>query len=284
MVRRTWIDVPGGRVAAWIGEWSTGLPVLALHGGLGRFTHDSLRPLQGIGHAVVLWDQLGCGASAVPPPDPAVYSLERSVAEVEAVRAAIGAPRVHVFGHGIGGWIALEHALAHPDAVAGLVLASTSASRASLRHWLEDAWQDLPEPHARALYRGNAADPDWPDAVAAFTRRHGVRSGGAVQTLEHVFRPVEEAAPYRAMVSDQDFSAHGPLRFWDRRDALADVRSPTLVTCGRWDMFPPHCSTELVTGLPDAELHVFEQSAHVPHVEQRNAYLRVLEDFLTEAD
>ena len=89
--------------------------ILGLHGGPGldhRYI-ERLRELAGGDLQVVLFDQLGSGRSDRPD-DPSLWTMERFVAEVEAVRTALGLARVHLYGQSWGGWLALQYALDHP--------------------------------------------------------------------------------------------------------------------------------------------------------------------------
>lgn len=44
------------------------------------------------------------------------------------------------------------------------------------------------------------------------------------------------------------------------------------------------CANTLVSGIPNAELHVFENSSHTAHLEEPDAYLAVVRDFLRRAE
>ena len=59
---------------------------------------------------------------------------------------------------------------------------------------------------------------------------------------------------------------------------------PTLVTCGRYDEITPGCSEAIVAGIPDARMVVFEESAHVAHLEEPEAYARIVEEFLARRE
>jgi proline iminopeptidase len=86
--------VPGGRIF-WRKFGSGGkTPLLTLHGGPGS-SHNYLLPLQALAdeRPVIFYDQLGCGRADAPE-DESVYSIQRSVDEVDAVRAALGLDRV----------------------------------------------------------------------------------------------------------------------------------------------------------------------------------------------
>ncbi|MGH2651639.1 MAG: alpha/beta fold hydrolase, partial [Actinomycetota bacterium] len=95
------IPVPGGTV--WYGTIGDGgIPLLCLHGGPGM-SHDYLDTLADLAdrRMVVFYDQLGCGQSERPD-DPSLWTIERSVAEVAAVREALGLERMHLFGNSWG--------------------------------------------------------------------------------------------------------------------------------------------------------------------------------------
>ena len=68
------------------------------------------------GYRVVAFDQLGTGASDRPT-DPSLWTITRYVAETETVRQALGLGRVHLLGHSWGGWLGIEYALTHPEAL-----------------------------------------------------------------------------------------------------------------------------------------------------------------------
>ncbi len=106
------------------GDPVSGNVLIAIHGGPGM-TSDymlSLEELAGSDLAVVTYDQRGVGRSASPPADPANYTLARYAEDLDAVRQAIGAETVHLFGHSWGGVVALRYATLYPERVRSLVL------------------------------------------------------------------------------------------------------------------------------------------------------------------
>jgi len=123
------LDVPGGSV--WYRRLGEGdaTPVLMLHGGPGAGS-DYIAPFGealAADRPVVLWDQLGCGRSDAPD-DPSLWTLDRFVAEVDAVRDGLGLEHMHLLGQSWGGWLAIEYMCRRPEGIVALVLASTSAS------------------------------------------------------------------------------------------------------------------------------------------------------------
>jgi pimeloyl-ACP methyl ester carboxylesterase len=73
--------------------------------------------------------QLGAGNSALTKPhDPAMWTPELYVREVDAVREALGLERAHVLGHTWGGMLAMQYALGQPQGLVSLVVESSPAS------------------------------------------------------------------------------------------------------------------------------------------------------------
>src|SRR5207302_3307616 len=105
------VDVPGGRVWYVVHGEGGGLPVLCLHGGPG-LPHGYISSLADLAdeRPVVFYDQLGCGRSERPD-DPSLWTVERSVDELAAVRSALGLERLHLFGSSWGGMLAMSYML-----------------------------------------------------------------------------------------------------------------------------------------------------------------------------
>jgi len=95
--------------------------LLAISMGPGLSSHYmiSLEQLAGESLAVVTYDQRGTGRSSEPSGG---YELTEYVADLEAVRQAVGAERLHLLGHCWGGLVAVRYATIHPDRVRSLVL------------------------------------------------------------------------------------------------------------------------------------------------------------------
>ena len=85
-------------------------------------------PSPGSGSMVASLDALRERCDLVFVEVPQDTSIEGCVAALDAARAATGLDEVYVLGHGIGGLVAQEFALASPDWVRGLVLVSTLPS------------------------------------------------------------------------------------------------------------------------------------------------------------
>jgi proline-specific peptidase len=287
--REGYVAVPGGQVWYKIVGAGEAVPLLTLHGGPGA-GHDYFEPFEALAsdRPVVLFDQLGCGKSDQPDDD-SLWRIERFVDEVAAVRNALGLERVHLFGHSWGGWLAIEYLLGEPAGVVSVILASTSAS---LRQYAEETAQlkaTLPQETLDILQRyeavGDFHHPEYEEAMMEFYKRYVCRLDPwpdiLMQSLQHI---MSNPVPYEAIQGPNEFTITGNLKHWDRTDRLGEITAPTLITCGRYDELGPACAETLRRGIPNAEMHIFEQSAHMAHLEETEHYLNVLRDFLNRVE
>ncbi len=281
------VEVDGYRV--WYRRAGEGgVPLLILHGGPGA-GHDYLDPLGALAEdrEVVFYDQLGCGRSDQPD-DTSLWRIERFVAEVDAVRDALGLERVHLLGQSWGGWLAIEYMLSRPRGVVGLVLASTSASIPQFVAEAERLKAALPPEVYETMLRYEASGefhhPKYEAAVMEFYRRHLCRLDPLPEPLLRSVNNLEGNPVYETMNGPNEFFVIGNLKDWDRTDRLGEIDAPTLITVGRHDEITPACAESIHRGIPGSELRVFEQSAHVAHLEETEAYLRTVADFLTRAE
>lgn len=273
-----------------VGKTRSRHALICIHGGPG-YGLDYLEPLedmQATGRQVVFYDQLGCGRSDRLRPG-AEWSLELFVAELEAVIAAAGLSECHVLGHGWGGMIALEYVLRHPAGVASLVLSGTPVSVPRWRAELAGLADRLPEEIRAPLERQRRSEtPDAPPSrglVDAFLRRHLCLLNPWPEALERsVAQARREPGARVALLGASELEPGGLLADWDLVPRLGEIDLPTLVTSGRADLVPPALAAVLYREIPHSEWVVFEHSAHMPHLEEPQHYLEVLDGFLARVE
>lgn len=94
-------------------------PIVFLHGGPGGgivpTDGDFARDLTAEGFEVYLYDQAGVGWSDLLEIDE--YTIERMVADLEAIRVEIGAEQLNLVGHSWGGSLATHYLVEHDDRV-----------------------------------------------------------------------------------------------------------------------------------------------------------------------
>jgi proline-specific peptidase len=260
-----------------------GLPLLCLHGGPGS-THLGLTPLEALAdeRRVILYDQLGSGNSSKPS-DPSLWTVELFLAELANVREALGLDRVHILGHSWGGQLAQEYALTQPEGLAGLVLSSTLSNAAlwreeslRLRAALPPEIRDPLDAHETA---GTTDDPEYEAAIFEFLHRHLCRLDPWPPIVEEAIRATNLEV-YNTMWGPSEAHPTGVLAGWDVTSRLGEIRVPTLVLCGRYDEATPLQAETIARGLPDAELVIFEESAHLAPIEEPDRYLATVRAFL----
>ncbi len=277
----TWYGVVGE------GEEPGRLPLLVVHGGPGS-SHDYLEPLAALAHGrrVIFYDQLGCGRSDHPH-DESLWSAELFEAELGALRAALGLDRCHLLGQSWGGGLALAHA-ARARGVASLTLADPLVCTAD---WIAEADRlraELPRDVQGVLRRhevaGTTGDPAYQQAMLVYYWRHVCRLEPWPECLRRSFAALEaDPEVYLTMWGPSEFHCTGVLRDWDVRPQLASVAAPVLVVGGRHDECTPAIQEDLHRRLPGSEWVVFEESSHMPHLEEQERFLDVVGGFLRRA-
>ena len=277
---RTWYRV--------VGETAAGRdPLLCLHGGPGS-THHYFAPLERLaedGRAVVLYDQLGCGRS--DRPEAVQWNVDVFLDELAAFRDRLGLVRIHLLGTSWGGMLALEHALSGYGGLTSLVLSSTLAS---MEEWVAEAKRlrgTLPADVVATLDRheqaGSYDDPEYREALGVFDDHFVHRGAKGRPELERMHAERGEES-YRAMVGPNEWTVTGALRGWDVRPRLREIAAPALVARGAYDICTESIAATLLAGLPDARGVVFEESSHMPFLEETDRYLGVVGEFLRETE
>lgn len=265
-------------------------PLLVLHGGPGA-AHDYLEPLEAMaatGRRVVLYDQLGCGRSDKPH-NPSMWTVGLFVEEVGVVRRALGLARVHLLGQSWGGMLAMEYAVTRPP---GLVSLTVASSPASMPQWVEEANRlrgELPADVQETLRHHEAAgttdDPAYEAAMLVYYRRHVCRAEPWPDCLNRTFAQLAaDPEVYHTMNGPSEFHVIGTLKDWTIVDRLGAIRTPALVTSGRYDEATPAIAETVHRGIAGSEWVVFEQSSHTAHIEEAERYREVLDRFLSRVE
>ena len=266
---RTWYRVVGDRN-------SSAVPLLALHGGPGS-THNYFEPLERLADRlpVVVYDQIGCGKS--DRPTEIQWSVDVFREEVAEVREQLQLERIHLLGTSWGGMLALEHVLAGATGIVSLILSSTTAN---IDEWAQEQRRLLRE---MGLEPAAADDPDHDRIEQLYFDRHFYRGPKPRAELERMFAE-RNVDVYRAMQGPDEWTVTGALRGWDLRDRLHEIDVPTLVVRGRYDMSTEKIAATLVNGIRGAREIVLENSSHTPVLEDTEAYLETVDEFVRGAE
>jgi L-proline amide hydrolase len=276
-----------------VGELDSGpTPVIICHGGPGS-AHDYTEPiaeLSRFGRGCVLYDQVGCGKSTHLADAPAEFWSPQLFKDelVELARHLSVADRYAVVGQSWGGMLAMEHALDHPEGLRAIVVAD---SPASMPLWVEEAnrlRKDLPPDVQETLTRhetdGTTEDPAYEEAVRVYYDRHLCRVPWPDCVQRSFALMAEDPTVYHTMNGPSEFHCIGSLKTWDITERLPEIDTPTLLVSGRYDEATPHIVQQIHQRIPGAQWELFEESSHMPHVEQPDAFLARVETFLKTID
>ena len=278
-----------------VGELDPGAaltPVVICHGGPGA-SHDYTEPIADLsrsGRACVLYDQLGCGRSAHLPEAPAdFWTPQLYKDELTGLVRHLGiADRYVVVGQSWGGMLAMEYALDHPPGLRAIVVCD---SPASIPLWVAEANRlrdDLPADVQATLVRheqaGTTDDQEYTDAVRVFYDRHLCRVPWP-DCVQRSFDQIDaDPTVYHTMNGPSEFHVIGSLKTWDITDRLHEIAVPTLLVSGRHDEATPLIVGQIAERIPGAEWTIFEESSHMPHIEEAEAFLARVEGFLRTID
>jgi pimeloyl-ACP methyl ester carboxylesterase len=236
----------------------SGPPLLLIHGlGYARWGWEPVVDGLAQSFEVLVFDNRGIGESDAPP---GPYTTAALAEDAAHVLDEAGVERAHVAGSSLGGMVAQELALARPERVERLVLASTHPG-ASKAHPMPQRTVELMTSGATLRqFVENALEPDpRPELVE--------------RILEHRERT---AQPFDAWAAQ---AAAGAT--FDAGDGVGAIAAPTLVQTGDGDVVvDPRNSELLVELLPDAHLSVYPACGHLFFWQEPERFVRELEEFL----
>jgi pimeloyl-ACP methyl ester carboxylesterase len=270
---RLWFDVDGPALVPDGPGMRRRPTVVLLHGGPGSFDHSYLKPdfarLAEV--AQVVWlDLPGHGRS--DHGDPRSWSFERCADDVRGFCDALGIDRPVVFGHSLGGFVAMLYGARHPGHPGALVLQSTHG-RFDLRRIVDGfrrAGGDEVAATAERVYGGDrreVTDEQW----ARCWRLAGPWVTGDQERARTIMHR-ELNRPGLAL-----------MRGFDVLDQLGRVGCPTLVGVGELDPITPVAAArELAAALGEgaARLEVFAGAGHFTWKDAPDRYWPLLLGFV----
>ncbi len=217
---------------------------------------------------VITYDNRGVGESDLPQSE--AYPVPLMADDAAGLLKHLGVKRAHVVGASMGGAIAQELALRHPELVRSLVLACTWArGDGRFRHTVQ-AWVNL----ARRL----ALEERFRDVLFPMVYSPGFfeRPAAAREALIRLL-----AYPFPTTPEGMERQARGLLA-WDgsRVKDLGTIKAPTLVLVGRDDILtPPAFARTLAALIPKAKLRILP-GGHAFFIEEASAFNRAVLAFL----
>jgi pimeloyl-ACP methyl ester carboxylesterase len=245
-----------------------GLPVVFLHAGVAdrRMWAAQMASVVAAGFHAIAYDRRGFGETTSPD-EPFSH-----LADLEAVLDQLGINAAILVGASVGGALAIDFALEHPDRTIGLVLVGTAVSGAS-EHELPEEAEALVDARAYAVERrqwGSVARIDahlWLDGPLS-------GEGRVAGEARHLFIEMDRQALEKPLLSKEDEPEPAI-------DNVELITAPVLLVSGELDF--PHIlerQEELSERLENAFALTLDETAHLPSFEGPEQFDPVLLEFL----
>jgi L-proline amide hydrolase len=131
---------------------------------------------------------------------------------------------------------------------------------------------------------GTTDDPAYEKAVRVYYDRHLCRIPWPDCVERSFAQMAEDPTVYHTMNGPSEFHCIGSLKTWDITERLAEIDTPTLLVSGRHDEATPRIVEQIHSRIPGAQWELFEESSHMPHVEEPDGFLARVEAFLAAID
>ena len=220
-------------------------------------------------HEVILFDNAGVGASGGETP----YTVAQMMPQCVAFCRALDLKAIHVLGFSLGGMIAQQLALDHPDLVQRLILLGTAPRGGEGLTFTELSAEEQADPVAFLL-------------GAFFTPSDASQAAGCQYMKRLESRTKDRDLPVSRNSAVAQLAA---IREWggipstNRYTTLKNITQQTLIVHGNKDVVVgPINALILAEHLPNAQLIVYSDSSHGAHFQHAKTFLQHLNLFLSE--
>ncbi|MGY3749238.1 proline iminopeptidase [Vagococcus acidifermentans] len=265
-------------------------PLVLIHGGPGS-THNYFELLDDYaedGRMLVMYDQIGCGKSAVTG-RPDLWHQETWIEELIALREHLGLDEVHLLGQSWGGMLTIAYLCDYsPKGIASAVFSSTLPSS---QLWKQEQRRMITfmteEEQAIIRHAEETEDYDNPQYLAVNAKymvRHATDEPDehSPEPLRRKKTPGTEA--YMTAWGPNEYSPTGTLKDFNYVDKLKDINVPVLLTSGTNDLSTPLINKVMYDALPNARWELFAHSRHMPFVDEKELYKKILLEWLNQHD
>jgi pimeloyl-ACP methyl ester carboxylesterase len=258
----------------------TGRPLILIPGSSNTMAEWDPRLLDALAlkHRVIIFDNRGAGTSTGAVEHLTIAMMAEDTAQLID---QVAAGKADVLGWSMGGYIAQELALRHPEAVRRLLLASTDCGGPETTPPTSRALRILTDPNASQADRMSILFPRnragagvaWSATIGAAYAANGYQPEDAFNVS-----PATEIAQAKAAG-----------RLWLSRDGgtcdrLHLIKQPTFIAAGIYDVIVPAVNhTALLDGIPNSQARVYRNAGHAFLFQPGLRYAQAVSAFLLSA-
>ena len=241
-------------VKRWTPETaSTDSPLILLHDSLGSVDLWKDFPLvlaEKLSRCVIAYDRLGFGKSDARDQLPSMEFIEEeAIKYFPSIKKSLSIQRYSLFGHSVGGGMAINIASHDPDCEAVVTVAAQAFIEDLTVKGIEDAKEMFEQP----------------EQIARLEKWHGSKAKWVLHAWTNIWLSAEFAN-------------------WSLQPIIGSVRCPVLVIHGENDEYGslafPKFISENTGGKTDMLL--LENCGHMPHKEKPQEVIGAVKDFLAE--
>jgi pimeloyl-ACP methyl ester carboxylesterase len=249
-----------------------GRPIILLHGWINSWDvwREAMLALSSGGrYRLYALDFWGFGDSAKYVPGNGQRPSYQIASYVEMVRTfmdTLGIEQAPIFGHSMGGTVALQFTLTNPTRVRRVAVVGSPINGATLN------------PALKLAGHGAIADLLWRfPALLSLTMRI-LLMGDSKKVRDMIFRDVKRAT------MESFFRSIGDLRDTDLSTELANLQIPALGIYGAKDnIVSPQNAALLAHGVDSSEIAIMNKSRHFPMTDEPGRFVSVMTRFLADA-
>jgi pimeloyl-ACP methyl ester carboxylesterase len=191
------------------------------------------------------------------------FQIDSYVEMVNQFMDALGIQKAPIFGHSMGGTVALQMSLSHPERVEKVALVGSPVTGRSLHPFLQLAGYGS---IAKLVWR-------YPIMLHSIMRILLAKDSKKVRTM--IFRDVQRTT------IESFFRSIGDLRDTDLRSKLPTLDIPTLGIYGAKDKIVSPVNADLLkNGVRTVEITLLDQSRHFPMTDEPERFLQAVHKFL----
>lgn len=205
-------------------------------------------------------------------------SMSETSKDLEAIRSALGYDSWNYAGHSTGGMLGLVYAADYPDSLNRLIVGGASATNEYVNdqesiYCDENPHNDRLKEVFSILQSDDATKEERVHAGREWTKM-SLNDPGRYD--EYFSKPSSGKVVQKRL----EYYALNELPTYDIREDISNIKTPTIVFCGKHDSQCPFVYSEEIFNLvPNSTFYIFENSNHSPHVEEQEKFSEMVKDF-----